>query len=78
MSAGTPVFRTPEEVAPALGMSPTELRRYCRADPANCTRLSNRRIMLDEENIAAVIAYVKRLNTEKARNPETGEIDPFA
>lgn len=71
-----PTFRTPEEVAPELGMTPTELRRYCRTTGL-CTRLSRRRIMLDEENIAAIIAWVKAKSSEPVYLPD-GEIDHFA
>lgn len=73
----TPHFRPPEDVAPELGMSKTELRRYCRISPDHCTRLSNRRIMLDADNIAAIIAYVKEQNNKTVILPETGDPDPF-
>ena len=52
------IFRTPEEVAPELGMAKAELRRYCK-ESGNYTLLSRRRIMLDEENIVGLIAWVK-------------------
>lgn len=74
----TAVFRTPEEVAPELGMSKTELRRYCRVSKKHCTRLSNNRIMLDQGNIDAVVAYVKANNEQPVIIAETGEKDPFA
>lgn len=74
----TAYFRTPEEVAPELGMSKTELRRYCRASEAHCTRLSNNRIMLDQSNIEAIIAYVKQQKDKPVIIPETGDEDPFA
>lgn len=70
------IFRTPEEVAPELGMTPTELRRYCRVT-GHCTRLSNRRIMLDAENIADIIAWVKAESTKPVYLPN-GDIDHFA
>lgn len=71
-----PMFRTPEEVAPELGMKPTELRRYCRIT-GHCTRLSRRRIMLDDDNIADIVAWMKAKNAETVYLPN-GEIDPFA
>ena len=74
----TAYFRTPEEVAPGLGMTKTELRRYCRVSSAHCTRLSNNRIMLDQGNIEAIIAYVKQQKEQPVINAETGEEDPFA
>ena len=72
-----PIFRTPEEVAPELGMTKTELRRYCRQSGI-CTRLSNRRIMLHEDDISKLIEWVReRKNAEDdwAKEPEQ---DPFA
>lgn len=70
-----PVFRTPEEVAPELGMSKTELRRYCRQSGI-CTRLSNRRIMLHQEDVDKLIVWVRErknatgeFNAEQERNP---------
>lgn len=71
-----PVLRTPEEVAPELGMKPTELRRYCRTTGL-CTRLSNWRIMLDAENSTAIIAWVKG-ESAKPVYLANGEIDHFA
>lgn len=72
-----PHFRTPEAVAPELGMSKTELRRYCRIKPDHCTRLSNNRIMPDQDNIDAIIAYVKEQNSQPVILKETGDVDPF-
>lgn len=63
------MFRTPEEVAPELGMTKAELRRYCK-ESGNYTLLSRRRVMLDEENIAGLIAWVK------AKGPRP--VDPAA
>lgn len=74
----TATFRTPEEVAPELGMRPTELRRYCRASPKHCTRLSRNKIMLDQGNIEAIVAYVKQQQEKPVILAETGEVDPFA
>lgn len=73
-----PIFRTPEEVAPELGMTKTELRRYCRLSPDHCTRLGRNRITLDAENVKAVIAYIKLENSRPVIDLVTGEIDPFA
>lgn len=72
----TPIFRTPEEVAPELGMSKTELRRYCRESGIN-TRLSNRRIMLHQDDIARLITWVRDRKTAGIAD-EDKEIDPFA
>lgn len=68
------VFRTPEQVAPELGMRPTELRRYVR-ESGICTRLSKNRITLDKDDEQRIVAWVKQRNAPTA---EEREIDPFA
>jgi|GEM_PF-2175522 len=79
MSVPVPVFRTPEEVAPELGMTKTELRRYCR-ESGHCTRLSNNRIMLHADDVANIIAWVRERKAKKAEWWNEGEPqkDPFA
>jgi hypothetical protein len=49
-----PVFRRPEDVAPDLGMSLTELRRYAK-ETGYHTRLSKRRIMLHGDDIKNIV-----------------------
>jgi NADP-dependent 3-hydroxy acid dehydrogenase YdfG len=73
----TPIFRTPEEVAPELGMTKTELRRYCRESGIN-TRLSNRRIMLHEDDIARIIVWVRERKDDANDWTKDAESDPFA
>ena len=68
------VFRTPEQVAPELGMRPTELRRYVR-ESGICTRLSKNRIMLHEDDVVKIVTWVRERN---APTPQEIEIDPFA
>ena len=68
------VFRTPEQVAPELGMKPTELRRYVR-ESGICTRLSKNRIMFHDDDVTRLVAWVRERNTP---TPEQKEIDPFA
>ncbi|MHC6592394.1 hypothetical protein [Arthrobacter sp. C152] len=70
----TQVFRTPEQVAPELGMKPTELRRYVRASGI-CTRLSKNRIMLHDDDIAKLVAWVRDRNKADAAQEE--QPDPF-
>lgn len=75
----TPVFRTPEEVAPELGMTKTELRRYCRESGIN-TRLSNRRIMLHQDDITRLVEWLRQRKdtaNDWAAEAET-QHDPFA
>ena len=68
------VFRTPEQVAPDLGMKPSELRRYVR-ESGICTRLSKNRIMLHEDDVTRIITWVRERN---APTLEEKELDPFA
>ncbi|QIG57712.1 excise [Arthrobacter phage Shoya] len=68
------IFRTPEQVAPELGMKPTELRRYVR-ESGICTRLSKNRIMFHDDDVTRLVAWVRERN---APTPEQKEIDPFA
>ena len=70
----TQIFRTPEQVAPDLGMRPTELRRYVR-ESGICTRLSKNRIMLHEDDVVKIVTWVRERN---AATPEEVEHDPFA
>jgi hypothetical protein len=70
----TQVFRTPEQVAPELGMRPTELRRYVR-ESGICTRLSKNRIMLHDDDVTRLVTWVRERN---APTPEDKELDPFA
>jgi len=68
------IFRTPEQVAPDLGMKPTELRRYVR-ESGICTRLSKNRIMLHEDDVVKIVTWVRERN---APTLEEKMIDPFA
>ena len=73
----TQVFRTPEQVAPELGMTKTELRNYCKISGIH-TRLSKNRIMLHEDDITALVEWV-RLRKQAADNwAKEPEHDPFA
>jgi hypothetical protein len=67
-------FYTPEFLAPILGYTKTELRRYCRESGIN-TRLSKNRVALDVEQARQIKAWVKDRNRP---TPEEEEIDPFA
>lgn len=66
-------FRTPEQVAPTLGMKPTTLRRLCRETGIN-TRLERNRITLSPEDVQRMIEYLKQA---KEAEP-AAEADPFA
>lgn len=68
------LFRTPEEVAPELGISKSTLRSYCRTSGIY-TRLSNRRILLHEDDVVRLVAWIReqdkagQLRTEPERDP---------
>lgn len=66
-------FRTPEQVAPELGLKPTTLRRLCRETGIN-TRLERSRITLSPEDVQRMVGHLKQA---KETEPET-EADPFA
>lgn len=57
-------------------MTKTELRRYCRESGIN-TRLSNRRIMLHQDDIVRIIDWVRERKNASATLEEP-EHDPFA
>jgi hypothetical protein len=70
-------FYTPEEVAPLMGFSKTELRNYCKISGIH-TRLSKNRIALDLTDIANIHDWVrerKRAANDWTKEPEH---DPFA
>lgn len=52
------IFRTPEEVAPELGMSPSRLRAFCRASGIS-TRMGKNRIMLHADDIAQLVEWIR-------------------
>lgn len=51
-------FRTPEEVAPELGISKTSLRSYCRLSGI-CTRGSRGKILIHEDDIPRLVSWIK-------------------
>jgi hypothetical protein len=72
-----PVFRTPEDVAPELGMTKSELRTYCR-ESGHCTRLSKNRIMLHEDDIKQLVEWVRARKDKANEWSNEPEPDPFA
>jgi hypothetical protein len=73
----TQVFRTPEQVAPELGMTKTELRNYCKISGIH-TRLSKNRIMLHEDDITALVEWVRKRKAAADDWTKQEEHDPFA
>jgi hypothetical protein len=73
----TQAFRTPEQVAPELGMTKTELRNYCKISGIH-TRLSKNRIMLLEDDITALVEWVRKRKAAADDWAKEPERDPFA
>ena len=73
----TQVFRTPEQVAPELGMTKTELRNYCKISGIH-TRLSKNRIMLHEDDIVRLVEWVRERKNAASDWAKEAEHDPFA
>lgn len=72
----SPVFRTPEQVAPELGMSKTELRNYCRLSGIH-TRLSKNRIMLHQDDIPKLVEWVRKRKDAADDWTKEAQPDPF-
>jgi len=66
------VFRTPEQVAPDIGIPPRTLRRYVR-ESGICTRLERNRIALDRDDEERLSQWIKN----RTRYTPEGDIDPF-
>lgn len=71
------IFRTPEQVAPELGMTKTELRNYCRISGIH-TRLSKNRIMLHQDDVVRIVEWVRDRKNAAADWTKEPEKDPFA
>lgn len=67
------LFRTPEEVAPELGISKSKLRSYCRTSGIN-TRIG-KRIMLHDDDVQRLVEWIRARRDEWSTEPEH---DPFA
>lgn len=70
------VFRTPEQVAPDVGITKTELRRYCKQSGIH-TRLGRNKIMIHEDDIARLVAWIREHRTTAGETAEAPEQDPF-
>lgn len=67
----TPFYQSPEAVAPSLGMTKTELRRYAK-ESGHFTTLSKNRMALDPDDIENIKTWIKN------RNQQNRKQDPFA
>jgi hypothetical protein len=70
------LFRTPEDVAPELGIRKSSLRAYCRASGIY-TKLG-RRIMLHEDDIKRLVAWIREQQDKEDEWWTEPEQDPFA
>lgn len=75
-SPAKPLFRTPEEVAPELGISKSALRQYCRTSGIH-TRVGKNRIMLHADDIEKLVAWVRDRKNAADDWAAEPEIDPF-
>ncbi|MDI2021172.1 DNA-binding protein [Paenarthrobacter nicotinovorans] len=74
-----PRYRKPEDVAPELGMKPTELRRFCRESGIH-TRLGSNRIMLSHDDIERLMEWIRGRQAKKDKwwTVDEAKKDPFA
>lgn len=73
----TPTFRTPEEIAPELGLKKTETRRYAK-ESGHHTRIGRGKIVLDEDHVKNLTAWLRTRNEAHAEWEAEQENDPFA
>lgn len=71
----TPQFRTPEQVAPELGVSKSGLRSYCRTSGIY-TKVGNR-IMLHADDIPRLVEWIQNYQKTERERART-EVDHFA
>ena len=70
------LFRTPEQVAPDVGITKTELRRYCKQSGIH-TRLGRNKIMIHEDDISRLVAWIREHQATTRSTLEAPEQDPF-
>lgn len=72
----TPIFRTPEEIAPELGLKKTETRRYAK-ESGHHARIGRGKIVLDEDHVKQLTDWVRDRNNAAAEWATEPEVDPF-
>lgn len=70
------LFRTPEEVAPELGISKSALRNYCRISGIH-SRVG-KRLMLHEDDITRLVHWIRQSQEKTGQWWKEPERDPFA
>lgn len=76
MAPAKALFRTPEEVAPELGISKSTLRSYCRISGIH-TRLGRNRIMIHADDVPRLVEWIREQRAEKGDWATEAEHDPF-
>ncbi|MBT1001187.1 hypothetical protein KIH31_01115 [Paenarthrobacter sp. DKR-5] len=74
--SSSPVFRTPEEVAPELGISKSSVRTFCRISGAY-TRVGNR-MMMHADDVEELVEWLRQRQANKDGRWVEPERDPFA
>jgi hypothetical protein len=69
-------FRTPEQVAPDVGITKTELRRYCKQSGIH-TRLGRNKIMIHEDDVARLVTWIREHQATTRNTIDAPERDPF-
>jgi hypothetical protein len=69
-------FRTPEQVAPDVGITKTELRRYCKQSGIH-TRLGRNKIMIHEDDVARLVTWIREHQATTRNTIDAPEHDPF-
>jgi hypothetical protein len=70
-------FYTPEFIAPIMGFTKTELRRYAKESNIH-TRLSKKRIMLTVQDVRDIKAWLLKRREKAAEWWNEPERDPFS
>ncbi|WP_307076564.1 helix-turn-helix domain-containing protein [Arthrobacter pascens] len=70
------LFRTPEEVAPEVGVSKSTLRGYCRA--SGIYSRVGKRIMLHEDDVRRLVEWIREYRDKGDEWVAEPEADPFA
>lgn len=70
-----PAFRTPEEVAPELGLAKSAVRQYAKASGFH-TRVGKNRIMLTQDDVDSLVTWIREQKTKE--QAEARKHDPFA
>lgn len=71
------LFRTPEDVAPELGISKSALRQYCKASGIH-TRVGKNKIMIHADDVPRLVDWIREEKANAENWATETERDPFA